>query len=193
MACKGLSSACASLCVHARACNICVGQRTENHDVGEGGVRCWWWNEFQTGTAFSPQGLPAPCGCCLGNGWGIMRNAWKLYPSFGLMDGVKGGGWLFSVYFFSIFSRLDRQVAVVTTWRRSPAHLHQNKDSCQHRLKDAQRHLFPFSFRFLLFPFIFFSFFLSYGKCKREGKRGRKRRIWQKREKGEMKRQYSIS
>lgn len=113
---------CKSVC--ARACNICVGHRTENHEVGEGGVRCWWWNEFQTGTAFSPQGLPAPCGCCLGNGWGIMRNAWKLYPSVGLMDGVKRGGWLFSVYFFFIFSRLDRQVAVVMTWRRSPAHLH---------------------------------------------------------------------
>lgn len=55
-----------------------------------------------TTTAFPPQGLPAPCGCCLGNGWGIMRNAWKLYSSVGLMDGVKGGGWLFSISFFYI-------------------------------------------------------------------------------------------
>jgi len=99
---QGLSSACARVCAHARACNICVGggRRTENLDVGEGGVWCWWCNELQTGTAFSPQGPPAPCGCCLGNGWGIMRNAWKRYPSFRLMDGAEGGGWLFSVCFF---------------------------------------------------------------------------------------------
>lgn len=100
----------------------------QNHEEGEGGVWCWWCNELQTGTAFSPQGPPAPCGCCLGNGWGIMRNAWKLYPSFGLMDGAEGGGWLFSVYFFFfIFSRLDRQVAVATTRRRSTAHLHRKQ------------------------------------------------------------------
>lgn len=97
--CKGLSSTCARVCVHARACNTCVGERMkmENHEVGEGGVWCWWCNELQTGTAFSPQGPPASCGCCLGNGWGIMRNAWKRYLSFGLMDGAEGGGWLFSV------------------------------------------------------------------------------------------------
>lgn len=52
-----------------------------------------------------------------------MRNAWKLYLSFGLIDGAEGGGLLFSVCFF-IFSRLDRQVAVATIWRTSPAHLH---------------------------------------------------------------------
>ncbi|OPJ67217.1 hypothetical protein AV530_001458 [Patagioenas fasciata monilis] len=38
------------------------------------------------------QGLPDPCGCCLGNAWGTTRNAWKRYPSFGLMDGAEGGG-----------------------------------------------------------------------------------------------------
>lgn len=54
MICKGLSSAYASVCVHARACNICVGkrERMENPEVGEGGVCCWWCNELHTRNGF---------------------------------------------------------------------------------------------------------------------------------------------
>lgn len=35
---------------------------------------------------------------------GIIRNAWSPYPSFGLMDGAEGGGWLFSFCFFLSYS-----------------------------------------------------------------------------------------
>lgn len=118
---KGLSSACAGLCVHARVCNVCVGQRTENHWVGEGGVQCWWWNEFHracflsTGPASSLWLLP---GQWLGNYEECLETI-----SFCWAHGWSKRGWMAFLYFFFIFSRLERQVAVVTKWR-SPAHLH---------------------------------------------------------------------
>lgn len=56
------------------------------------------------GPAPSPQAAPAPWDCCLGDGGGILRNAWSRYPSLGLRDGAEGGGWLFSFCFFLSYS-----------------------------------------------------------------------------------------
>lgn len=52
--------------------------------------------------------------------WGMLGNDTLLLGSWMEQKGVDG----FSLFLFFIFSRLDRQVAVATTRRRSPAHLH---------------------------------------------------------------------
>lgn len=129
-----------------------------------------------TATAFPPQGLPAPCGCCLGNGWGIMRNAWKLYSSVGLMDGVKGGGWLFSISFFYIEQirqagccgdKMEEVSCTPAPQTRSPA----NTD-----LRNPKG-VFSFFFFLLTFSPFFFPFF-PMANAKKESKKERRRRMW---------------
>lgn len=69
-----------------------------------------WWGkrrrkppELETGTAFSTDHASS-LGLLPGQWLGIIRNAWRPHPSFGLMDGAEGGGWLFSFCFFFSYS-----------------------------------------------------------------------------------------
>lgn len=100
----------------------------------EGGGGIYRGNKSETGEAIVSQSPPAPCACCPGNGRGIMRNAWRRESSFRPQRWSRRG-WIAFVYLFLlflyIFNRLDRRVAVATTRRKSPAHLHHNKEFCQ--------------------------------------------------------------
>lgn len=82
---------CKSVCARAR--NICVGQRTENHEVGEGGVRCWCGMNSRQGLLSlhrACQLLVAVAWAMAGELWGMLGNYILLLGSWMEEKGVDG-------------------------------------------------------------------------------------------------------